>query len=199
MADLTDTVQLDVPDVFAPLPLVADDGLRSKLEVLADERVPNATSTARRGWIDYCAGAVRLAGSAETRYVGACLLGDEGTATSTAVLLVATSPLDFTDTRVAAAGITQTLHGSRAREARLLELPCGPAAAVAGQDRLDVADGSPIPPTAVNSVQFYIPWSGRKRMLVVSLSSPSPADWDQYARLGVRIARSIRFPAAVRS
>lgn len=194
MADPSDTLLVDVPDFFHRLPLVADGELDGALAALADERIPHATDGARRSWMEFCAGVIRQLRTVDARYAGVCALADGDTGTSAAALLVATAPLNFTDARVAAAGIVQVRHGTRDREARLLELPCGPAAAVVSRDQLGAAGAEPVP---VNQVQFYIPWSGRRRMVMLSMASPSLADWDGYSRLAVRIARSLVLPEAV--
>ncbi|MQA86650.1 MAG: hypothetical protein GEV03_18950 [Streptosporangiales bacterium] len=185
---------LDVPNIFHPLPLL---GGEEELAAMADELMPDAGDEMRRVWMDLSRTLVGALSQADTRYAGLCCERDSDTGVSPAALVVATPQLSFGDPRVAAAGIVQVVGSTPGADARVLNLPSGPSAVVAKERRLRLPNsaeaGGGERALPVREAQMYIPHKPWQRMVLISLSTPAIADWDVYARIFVRIGRSVRF------
>lgn len=205
------TFNIDVPDIFHPLPLDAgEEDLDERLATMADELVPDARDEMRRIWIDFSRAILAAVAQQDARYAALCCERD-GDSISPGGLVIGVPQLSIGDPEVAAAGIVQVLgggSGSGTDDARVLHLPCGPAAAVVRERRLRLPDpaemdlrtadgeqaggGEQVLP--VREAQIYIPYRPWQRAVLIALSTPAVDDWDSYARIFIRIARSVRFP-----
>ncbi|MQA83076.1 MAG: hypothetical protein GEV03_00240 [Streptosporangiales bacterium] len=210
---------VDVPNLFRPLPLAGDEAeLDERLATVAGELMPDATDAWCRTWTDFGKTLVGALAQADTRYAGVCCVRDSDTGgVSPAALIVAVPQLSFDDPRVAAAGIAQVLGKQPGADARVLNLPCGPAAVVVRERRLRLPDpaamgfraavaaggagetgpagnGEQVLP--VQEAKLCVPHKPWQRLVLIALSTPAIGDWEAYARIFVRIGMSLRFGAA---
>lgn len=81
--------------------------------------------------------------------------------------------------------------GGSSTELRRVTLPCGPAIGVVARRDAEIIPGRGSVPSAV--FQVFIPVHQAQKLLVVSLSTPSPMILSQCAEAMIRTVRSIRF------
>ncbi|MGH3830292.1 MAG: hypothetical protein ACRDRS_07530 [Pseudonocardiaceae bacterium] len=126
----------------------------------------------------------------------AACLGSSGGALSTASVLVSWLPAPpAAPADIAAMGLFTALSQRHTdREVYAIKLPVGPAVAVVAERWLtgEAPDGVAVQ-LAVRSIEVSIPVEGQPWLLVVALSSPTPADWESYQAIMAVICRSIRF------
>ena len=125
----------------------------------------------------------------------ACLGSSDGKLSTASVLMswLPASPAAPAD--IAAAGLFAALSERYDdREVYAIELPVGPAVAVIAERWLSggAPDGAPVE-LPVRSIEVSIPVDNQPWLLVVALSSPTPADWESYQSIMAVICRSIRF------
>lgn len=125
----------------------------------------------------------------------ACLGTSDGALSTASVLVSWLSALPAAPADIAAMGLFAALsepHGDR--EVYAIELPVGPAVAVVAERWLggEASDGTTVE-LPVRSIEASIPVDNQPWLLVVALSSPTPADWESYQSIMAVICRSIRF------
>jgi len=115
---------------------------------------------------------------------------------STASVLVSWLPASpAAPADIAAAGLFAGLSEQHNdREVYPIELPVGPAVAVIAERWLggEAPDGATVE-LPVRSIEVSIPVDNQPWLLVVALSSPTPADWESYQSIMAVICRSIQF------
>lgn len=125
----------------------------------------------------------------------ACLGRSDGVLSTASVLVSWLPSPPAAPADVAAMGLFAALSERHpAREVYAVELPVGPAVAVIAERWLNGAapDGAPVE-LPVRSIEVSIPVDNQPWLLVVALSSPTPADWESYQTIMAVICRSIRF------
>ncbi|MBV9140132.1 MAG: hypothetical protein JO115_04320 [Pseudonocardiales bacterium] len=125
----------------------------------------------------------------------ACLGSSAGTLSTASVLVswLPASPAAPAD--IAAMGLFAALSERHDdREVYAIELPVGPAVAVVAECWLGgkAPDGTTVQ-LPVRSIEVSIPVDNQPWLLVVALSSPTPADWESYQAIMAVICRSVRF------
>jgi hypothetical protein len=125
----------------------------------------------------------------------ACLGTSDGALSTASVLVSWLSAPPAAPADVAAMGLFAALSERHDdREVYAIELPVGPAVAVVAERWLggEASDGTRVE-LPVRSIEVSIPVDNQPWLLVVALSSPTPADWESYQTIMAVICRSIRF------
>lgn len=191
-------VNIGFPVDFRDLPLAGskqwDADAEHLLSAVSAERPPQYRDLALQHLRAYS----QLLAAGGVVKAAACI-GTSGGAMSTAAVLVSWVPAaSAAPSDVAAAGLCRALAEQHPdREVVAIELPAGPAVAVIAERWLEndaaSSDGGEPVRIPIRSIEVSIPLNDQPWTLVVALSSPTPADWENYQQIMAEICRSVSF------